>query len=393
SDEALQGLLRYVHKQSARKGAKMAAQYRSRCLQWADLDDEGLGQAYADRVLSVIRTSTSISEAGNAGLVFEAVSENPDLKVKLFRELEEAGGQQDVWYFTNTSSVPIHLLDERAGLGGRILGFHFYNPPAVQRLVELILTSSTLPELREVALELARNMGKIIVPANDHAGFIGNGHFMRDALFGLAEAQRLAKGMPLHEAVYMVNTVSAKFLVRPMGIFQLIDYVGIDVVRFILAVMDPYYPNETLHSALLDRLFEAGVKGGQHHDGSQKDGFLKYEEGRPTAVYDPDNGSYVELSTFKAGCEARLGGLPASIPAWKDVVKDPEKEAKLAAYFQDLGALDTEGAALARAYVKRSRDIGQQLVADGIALNEKDVNTVLLTGFFHAYGPINLYLA
>jgi 3-hydroxyacyl-CoA dehydrogenase len=393
SPEALEGLKKYVHKQSARKAVKMAAHYRSRCMHWADLDDEAIGQAYADRVLSWIHPATQVTAAAGSGLVFEAVSENPNLKVKLFREIEEADGGGDVWYFTNTSSVPIHLMDEEAGLDGRILGFHFYNPPAVQRLVELILTSSTRPELREVALELARNMGKIIVPANDHAGFIGNGHFMRDALFGISEAERLSKGMPLHEAVYMVNTVSAKFLVRPMGIFQLIDYVGIDVIRFILAVMDPYYPKETLYSALLDRLFEAGVKGGQHHDGSQKDGFLKYEEGRPTAVYNPESGEYEAISTFNAGCEARLGALPASLPAWKDIVKDPEKEDKLAAYFQELGTMDTEGAALAKAYVSRSRAIGLQLVADGIALSEKDVNTVLLTGFFHAYGPINPYLA
>ena len=393
SEEALDGLMKYVHKQSARKAAKQAEVFRSKSVRWADLDDEGVGRAYADKVLTCIHPATRVADAAGSGLVFEAVSENPDLKVKLFKEIETAAGNEDTWYFTNTSSVPIHLLDERASLNGRILGFHFYNPPAVQRLVELILTSATHPELREVALELARNMGKIIVPANDHAGFIGNGHFMRDALYGIAEATRLSATMPLFEAVYMVNTVSAKYLVRPMGIFQLIDYVGIDVVRYILGVMDPYYPGEKLHSELLDELFSKGVKGGQHHDGSQKDGFLKYEEGKPVAVYNTSTGEYVNIADFQDACDTRLGGIPPSAPSWKEIVKDPEKDAKLQAYFSDLDAADTTGAKLATAYLRRSRDIGKQLVSEGIALSDKDVNTVLLTGFFHAYGPIHTYLS
>ena len=76
------------------------------------------------------------------------------------------------------------------------------------------------------------------MPSNDVAGFIGNGHFMRDALHGVAEVERLAAECGFVEAVYMVNRVSQDFLVRPMGIFQLIDYVGLDVCQCILGVMN-----------------------------------------------------------------------------------------------------------------------------------------------------------
>lgn len=390
--DALEGLKKYVYKQSAKKATKKADKFRGKSDEFKDLDDEALGKAYADMVLSVLQPTTAVEDAAGSGLVFEAVSENLDLKVKLFKKIEEASGGDDTWYFTNTSSVPIHLMDEKAHLGGRILGFHFYNPPAVQRLVELILTSYTKPELREVALELARNMGKIIVPANDHAGFIGNGHFMRDALHGISESEKLAVDMPMHEAIYMINTVSNKFLVRPMGIFQLIDYVGIDVVKFILGVMDPYYPSETLHSPLLDEMVGKGITGGQHHDGSQKDGFLRYAEGRPVAVFNPSLDDYVEISEFKGSCDEHLGPLPENFVKWKDIIRDPEKEQKLADYFEALGKMENQGAIIAKRYIQRSREIGLQLIRDGIALSEKDVNTVLLTGFFHAYGPINSYL-
>ena len=87
-----------------------------------------------------------------------------------------------------------------------------------------------------------------------------------------------------------MNRVSQDWLVRPMGIFQLIDYVGVDVCRFIMKVMTEHIPGETLKDDLLDRMAEAGVAGGQLASGAQKDGILKYEKGRPAGVYDLTNG-------------------------------------------------------------------------------------------------------
>jgi 3-hydroxyacyl-CoA dehydrogenase len=78
-----------------------------------------------------------------------------------------------------------------------------------------------------------------------------------------------------------------------MGIFQLVDYVGLDVCQSILRVMNERLPGSGLHSPLIDRLLALGVSGGQFPDGSQKDGLLKYEKGRPAGVYDPDKKAYV----------------------------------------------------------------------------------------------------
>jgi hypothetical protein len=194
------------------------------------------------------------------------------------------------------------------------------------------------------------------------------------------------------ESVYMINKVSQDFLVRPMGIFQLIDYVGIDVVRFIMAVMNPYQKNEDLHSDLLDKLFDMGVKGGQNSDGSQKDGFLKYEKGKPVAIYDINNKRYAAFAEYSEKCDNLLGGMPASFKPWKTVNFSKAKDAELSQYFSDLNGMKTMGATLAKIYNTRSNAIGQQLVDTGVANNAADVNTVMLTGFFHAYGPINNYL-
>jgi 3-hydroxyacyl-CoA dehydrogenase len=288
--------------------------------------------------------------------------------------------------------VPIGGLNQSASLEGRILGFHFYNPPAVQKLVELITISENSSEMKEFALQLAKNMRKVVVPSNDIAGFIGNGHFMRDALHGINKALELKSLMPLHEAVYCINKVSQDWMMRPMGIFQLIDYVGIDVVRFIMKVMDPYMEGETLHSSLLDEMFEKGVKGGQFADGSQKDGFLKYEKGRPVAVYSAESGSYVAFSEFSASADTWLGELPAVALPWKNLVKSSEKESLAAKAYLQYKSMSEKGAALALEYGKRSREIGLKLVSDGVAANSADVNTVMLTGFFHAYGPVNEFV-
>jgi hypothetical protein len=215
---------------------------------------------------------------------------------------------------------------------------------------------------------------------------------MRDSLFGISEAERLAAQMPLHEAIYCIDRVTRDFLSRPMGIFQLIDYVGVDVVQFILRVMQSHMPAEKLHSSLLDELVLNGVKGGQFSDGSQKDGFLKYQKGKPVAVIDKLTGTYIDIDTFRETVDKWLGEVPAEVLPWKSLVKVGDKDIVLIPAFKALKVSPVNGAGLAVTYALNSRETARKLVFDGVAHNGEDVNTVLLTGFFHAYGPINDYL-
>jgi hypothetical protein len=159
-----------------------------------------------------------------------------------------------------------------------------------------------------------------------------------------------------------------------------------------MEVMNPYLPEENLHSDLLDRMLVAEVKGGQNSDGSQKDGFLKYEKGRPVAIYDLDKGEYIAIDSFKRTVKEKLGDMPAAWKPWKEINFSPEKENLLSNYFAELKTLDTMGTKLAKAYLKRSNEIGELLVNSNVANKKEDVNTVMLTGFYHAYGPINSYL-
>ena len=392
SPEGLSGLLKYLKNQVLKNAEKRVVLLRKTYAGRSDLiENSDIIDAYVSDVMSIVRLSGRIESAYDSTLVFEAVSENPELKTRIFGQINE-NNPNDPWFFTNTSSIPIKELDSRSGLNGRIIGFHFYNPPAVQKLVELITTAGNSTEIIAFAKTFAANLKKIVVPSNDIAGFIGNGHFMRDGLFGIQLAEELTKRMSFVEAIYTVNRATQDFLMRPMGIFQLIDYVGLDVMQFIMRVMDPQMKGETLHSTLLDELILKGIRGGQYSDGSQKDGFLKYEKGKIVGVIDAKTANYIALTEFSQQADEVAGKPPAQVRTWKNLVKAADKDIFLRSYFTQLAVEQTLAARLAFDYVLNSKAIGLKLVADGVATTAEDVNTVLLTGFFHAYGPINDYI-
>ena len=390
SSKGLKGLLKYIEAQARRAAEKKTVILRKLYEDRDDLIENGeIIEAYVSDVLSMIQTTVHLEDAYGASLVFEAIKEDPQLKVTVLSELSENSGG-NTWFFTNTSSIPIGELDDFAGLKGNIIGFHFYNPPAVQRLVELIPAEYTRQELKDFAVEFAKRLRKVLVPSSDFAGFIGNGHFMRDALYGIREAERLTEKYSLPEAIYIINLITQSWLIRPMGIFQLIDYVGVDVVSYIMKVMNPYLPEEELHSDLLDKFLQRDVRGGQYSDGSQKDGILKYERGRPVAVYDIEEGGYVNIDSFGEKIESGLGSPPMKLK-WKDVNFSPSKNNVLDDYFKSLAESDSPGASLAMNYGKESGRIANLLVSSGVAATTDDVNKVLETGFYHAYGPVNNY--
>jgi 3-hydroxyacyl-CoA dehydrogenase len=354
-----------------------------------DLIENGeIIDAYVDGAMSMVRCESEPEAARGAKLVFEAVFEDLEVKKDLYSRLK-AVCDPDAYYLTNTSSIPISLLDSAAGLHGKILGYHFYNPPAVQKLVEVIPPASIDPKLTAFGNELGATLEKTLVLSGDVAGFIGNGHFIREGLFAFWKFAELREEFGDAGALYIVNRVTQDFLVRPMGIFQLIDYVGLDVFGMILKVMAGHIKDESFACGELERFAAAGVKGGQIGSGDQKDGLFHYERNKPASVYDLGAGAYVSLidkGRFDKA-SAWIGPLPEGHVPWSVLARDPSRKARLAAYFANLAKLETPGAALARAFLNRSREAASALVHAGVAQSDEDVSKVLLNGFFHLYGP------
>jgi 3-hydroxyacyl-CoA dehydrogenase len=391
--DALRGLQEYVHAQAVKAAEKNAMSLRSAYAGRKDLVENGeIIEDFVRRVDAMVWPSTDLQAAKGAHIVFEAIVEKVPVKIDVYKKLREAC-DPDAYFFTNTSSVPISLLDTEAGLGGRIMGVHFYNPPPVQKLVETIRGKGTRDDVAQAVVDIGKRLRKTLIPSADVAGFIGNGHFIRDGHHAIAEAEKLAGKHGWPSAVWMMNRVSQDWLLRPMGIFQLIDYVGVDVFQFIEGVMD-HYLDETLKNATIDKMMELKAAGGQRPDGSQKPGFLQYERGKITGVYDPATRSYVPLDPqgWTGAADKALGELPQPFRPWKALLQAPDKDAALAAHFKALADMKTLGAELARAYHRCSLEIGEGLVARGVAAKPEDVNGVLTSGFYHLYGPINDYL-
>ena len=345
----------------------------------------------AEALLANVDMSTDFAAASGSRLIFEAVPEVEAIKIETLTRLRQIAAA-DAIFFTNTSSLPIAALEIAAGLEGRLIGFHFYNPPPVQELLELIPSASSSPDLIDFARTIGQRLGKRVVPSKDVAGFIGNGHFVREGLHAVAEARRLAAASPgsWAAAVWGINRVTQEALLRPMGIFQVIDYAGIDIVAAILTVMQRSIGGEGVFDRLVfDRLLEAGISGGQAPDGSQRQGFFQYDGRRIAAVYDIEAASYVDVADIRRQSDGVLAPLARPGEGWKELRAEANAAVTMRGHFEWLGGLDHQGAAIARSFATASMEIAAQLVADGIAASDADVDTVVTKGFAHLYGPLD----
>jgi 3-hydroxyacyl-CoA dehydrogenase len=392
SEKALDGLRIYMRTQLLKAAEKSTVLLRDLYKDRADLvENSEIINAFVDESYRVLNFCTDLGIAEKSHLVFEAIFENERIKNKIYKTLNRKCSK-DTLFLTNTSSIPIGYLDDQANLEGRIIGYHFYNPPVVQKLVEVISGPHTTDELKGIGQELGKRLRKKLVPSNDISGFIGNGHFIRDGLHAISEVERLKGKYRYAGAIYVMNRLSQDFLLRPMGIFQLIDYVGIDVFQCILRVMRTHLGDKTLKNRIIDKMVKLKVLGGQYADGSQKDGFLKYEKNRPVGIFDIRKKEYSSITEqWKKRIDKKLGPLPEGFVPWRALLMDSKRNEKIAAHFDALKTMNTVGSEIALKYLKTTRAIAQDLVNKGVANSGDDVNAVLTNGFFWLYGPINKY--
>ncbi|PKP09289.1 MAG: hypothetical protein CVU09_12300 [Bacteroidetes bacterium HGW-Bacteroidetes-4] len=389
SHERLQALMLYIKSLLQKWAEKNIIALRALFAERDDLiENREVIQAFIEAALALIVPSTRLESAYDATLIFEAVIENIEVKTALFSKIKE-NNPLNPWFLSNTSSIPIDELNKKARLDGNIIGCHFYNPPAVQKLIEVIELKDGNKQLSEYVYQFGKELGKIMVPANDIAGFIGNGFFMRDLLFGIEKLKQFKNKFSFSESVLLVDTLTRDFMLRPMGIFQLMDYVGIDVCSFILKVMNNYL-SENLHSELLISLMEKHVKGGQNADGSQKPGFFTYQKGRIETVYNFDKSMYEPIEQLLPKVQEYLGGLPEN-QSWRSISRNKEKSELLSGFFRKMTQSNTAGCQLGMEYMRQMKTIGKNLVTQGVTNSDEHVNTVMITGFHHLYGPINEY--
>ena len=219
--------------------------------------------------LDKITTYTSMND-GVAGvdLVVEAATENMDIKLKIFSQLDEVCSE-NVILASNTSSISITKIASVTNRPDKVIGMHFMNPVPVMKLVEIIRGYATSDEVTDQIMQLSRDLKKSPVEVNDYPGFVANRILMpmiNEAVYTLYEGVA---------GVEEIDTVMMLGMSHPMGPLHLADFIGLDVCRSILEVLNDGFGNPKYAPCpLLVNMVTAGKLGLKSGEG-----FYDYSEG------------------------------------------------------------------------------------------------------------------
>ncbi|MEO8774112.1 MAG: 3-hydroxybutyryl-CoA dehydrogenase [Gelidibacter sp.] len=231
---------------------------------------EYITETEKQETLNNITTFTNMNEGlQSVDLVVEAATENRDLKLKIFKQLDEICSENTI-LATNTSSISITQIAAVTSRPKQVIGMHFMNPVPIMKLVEIIRGYNTSDEVTKTIMELSKTLGKDPVEVNDYPGFVAN----RILMPMLNESiETLYNGVA---GVTEIDTVMKLGMAHPMGPLQLADFIGLDVCLSILNVMYDGFKNPKYAPCpLLVNMVRAGklgIKSGE--------GFYDYSESR-----------------------------------------------------------------------------------------------------------------
>ncbi|MFC4722112.1 3-hydroxyacyl-CoA dehydrogenase family protein [Geojedonia litorea] len=223
---------------------------------------EKITEADKQSVLNNITTFTDITEGVEyASLVIEAATENLDLKLKIFKQLDK-DCPEDTILATNTSSISITQIASVTSRPEMVIGMHFMNPVPIMKLVEIIRGYNTSDTITKTIMDLSVTLGKIPVEVNDYPGFVAN----RILMPMLNESiETLYNGVA---GVEEIDTVMKLGMAHPMGPLQLADFIGLDVCLSILNVMYDGFKNPKYAPCpLLVNMVRAGKLGVKSGEG------------------------------------------------------------------------------------------------------------------------------
>ena len=223
---------------------------------------EAITEADKAATLGNITTFTSMQDGvKQVDLVVEAATENSDLKLKIFAELDKIT-EEHVILATNTSSISITKIASATTRPDKVIGMHFMNPVPVMKLVEIIRGYSTSDAVTELIMETSRKLNKVPVEVNDYPGFVANRILMpmiNEAIITLHEGVA---------GVEEIDTVMKLGMAHPMGPLQLADFIGLDVCLAILEVLYDGFGNPKYAPCpLLVNMVTAGKKGVKSGEG------------------------------------------------------------------------------------------------------------------------------
>jgi 3-hydroxybutyryl-CoA dehydrogenase len=204
--------------------------------------------------LQRLSTTMKLEDFGNCDFVIEAAVENIHVKWDVFRKLDEVTRKEAI-LASNTSSISITQIASVTQRPDRVIGMHFFNPPPVMKLIEIIRGLVTSDETFHIVHELSLKLGKTPFEANDFPGFVSSRlifSYMNEAIFTLYE------GLGKAEDIDAIMKMGAN---HPMGPLALADLVGLDTVLSVMRVLQEAFGDKYRPCALLAKYVEAGYLG------------------------------------------------------------------------------------------------------------------------------------
>jgi 3-hydroxybutyryl-CoA dehydrogenase len=242
------------------------------------LSKETITESEKQATLSNLKTFTSLHEGvKGVDLVVEAATENVDLKLQIFKDLD-AATSENVILATNTSSISITKIAAVTNRPDKVIGMHFMNPVPVMKLIEIIRGYSTSDEVTKIIMETSKKLDKVPVEVNDYPGFVANRILMpmiNEAIYTLYESVA---------GVEEIDTVMKLGMAHPMGPLQLADFIGLDVCLAILNVLHEGFGNPKYAPCpLLVNMVAAGKKGIKSGEG-----FYSWTHGTKDLIISPN---------------------------------------------------------------------------------------------------------
>ena len=242
------------------------------------LAKEAITESEKHNTLSNLTSFTSLVEGvKGVDLVVEAATENIDLKLQIFKELD-AATSENVILATNTSSISITKIAAVTNRPDKVIGMHFMNPVPVMKLIEIIRGYSTSDEVTNLIMDISKKLDKVPVEVNDYPGFVANRILMpmiNEAIYTLYEGVA---------GVEEIDTVMKLGMAHPMGPLQLADFIGLDVCLAILHVLHEGFGNPKYAPCpLLVNMVTAGKKGIKSGEG-----FYTWTHGTKDLIISPN---------------------------------------------------------------------------------------------------------